>query len=189
MWIHEEQLDITTTKLKRKEQSTYSMEYTPDSEYIQLLCPAQLGWHQISQSGLSWGNCPQQSRESHSELGIWLDIGWNSIYNREKMYIRDIRRKSWWRYQIKHFPHCWPFVTGIHHSLASQRPVTQSFDVLFDLRLNKQLSKQSRRQWFEMPSPSLSHHCNGNFYSKYHWLSARLQYCQCISKGVTSFLH
>ena len=29
-----------------------------------------------------------------------------------------------------------------------------------DLRLNKRLSKQSRRRWFEMPSHSLWHHCN-----------------------------
>ena len=30
-----------------------------------------------------------------------------------------------------------------------QRPVTQSFDAFFDLRLNKRLSKQSRRWWFQ----------------------------------------
>ena len=33
-----------------------------------------------------------------------------------------------------------------------QRPVTRSFDVFFDLRLNKQLSKQSWGWWFEMLS-------------------------------------
>ena len=33
-----------------------------------------------------------------------------------------------------------------------KRPVIRSFDVLFDLRLNKRLSKQSRRRWFEKPS-------------------------------------
>ena len=37
----------------------------------------------------------------------------------------------------------------------TQRPVTRSFDVLFDLRLNKRLSKQSRGWWFETPSLSL----------------------------------
>ena len=36
-----------------------------------------------------------------------------------------------------------------------QRPVTWSFDVFFDLRLNKRLSKQSRRRWFETHSRSL----------------------------------
>ena len=37
----------------------------------------------------------------------------------------------------------------------SQRPVTRSFDVFFDLRLNKRLNKQSRRWWFETPSRPL----------------------------------
>ena len=36
----------------------------------------------------------------------------------------------------------------------------RSFDVLIDLRLNKRLSKQSRRRWFETPSPPLWRHCN-----------------------------
>ena len=39
-------------------------------------------------------------------------------------------------------------------------PVTRSFDVFFDLHLNKQLNKQSRRWWFETPSRSLWRHCN-----------------------------
>ena len=42
-----------------------------------------------------------------------------------------------------------PPVTG---EFPSQRPVTQSFPVFFDLHLNKPLSKQSRRWWFETPS-------------------------------------
>ena len=40
----------------------------------------------------------------------------------------------------------------------SQRPVTQSFDVFFDLRLNNCLSKQGRRRWFETPSRPLWRH-------------------------------
>ena len=42
----------------------------------------------------------------------------------------------------------------------AQRTVTRSFDVFFDLRLNKRLSKQSWGWWFETPSPSLWRHCN-----------------------------
>ena len=42
----------------------------------------------------------------------------------------------------------------------SQRPVTRSFDLFFDLSLNKRLSEQSRRRWFEMPSYPLWSHCN-----------------------------
>ena len=41
-----------------------------------------------------------------------------------------------------------------------QRPVRQSFDVFFDLHLNKWLRKQSRRQWLETPPRSLWRHCN-----------------------------
>ena len=37
----------------------------------------------------------------------------------------------------------------------SQRPVARSFDVFFDLRLNKRLSKQSWAWWFETQSHSL----------------------------------
>ena len=42
----------------------------------------------------------------------------------------------------------------------AQRPVTRSFDVFFDLRLNTRLSKQPWGWWFETPSWSLWHHCN-----------------------------
>ena len=65
--------------------------------------------------------------------------------------------------QWKHFPRYWPFVQGIHRwpgEFPAQRPVTRSFDVFFDLRLNKRLSKQSWGRWFETPSRSLWRHCN-----------------------------
>ena len=42
----------------------------------------------------------------------------------------------------------------------AQRPVTRSFDVLFDLRPNKRLSKQPWGWWFETPSWSLWRQCN-----------------------------
>ena len=42
----------------------------------------------------------------------------------------------------------------------TQMPVTRSFDIFFDLRLNKRLSKPSRRRWFETPSCSLWRHCS-----------------------------
>ena len=52
-------------------------------------------------------------------------------------------------------------VTG---EFPSQRPVTRSFDVFFDLRLNKQLSKYSCVWWFETPPRSLLRHCSDNQY-------------------------
>ena len=46
--------------------------------------------------------------------------------------------------------------------------MTQSFDVFFDPRLNKRLSKQLRRRWFETPSRSLWRHCN-RVAVTWHW--------------------
>ena len=63
----------------------------------------------------------------------------------------------------KHFPRYWPFVWGIHRSPVNSPhkwPVSRSLDDFFDLSLNKRLSKQSRRMWFETPSLRLWCHCN-----------------------------
>ena len=42
----------------------------------------------------------------------------------------------------------------------AQRPATRSFDVFFDLRVNKRLSKQSQGWWFETLSCTLWRQCN-----------------------------
>ena len=69
-----------------------------------------------------------------------------------------------WRHQMETFSAlltlcAWNSpVTG---EFPSRRPVTRNFDVLFDLRLNKRLSKQLKSRWFETPSSSLWRHCNG----------------------------
>ena len=65
-----------------------------------------------------------------------------------------------------HFPPSWPFVTG---ESPAQRPVTRSFDVLYDLYLNKRLSKQSWGWWFETPSRPLWRHRNG------YWIPVHTQ--------------
>ena len=38
----------------------------------------------------------------------------------------------------------------VNGEFPTQRPVTRSFDIFFDVRLNKRLSKQSWGWWFEM---------------------------------------
>ena len=48
-------------------------------------------------------------------------------------------------------------VTG---EFPAQRPVTRSFEVFFDLCLNKRLIKQSWCWWFETPSHPLWRHSN-----------------------------
>ena len=63
----------------------------------------------------------------------------------------------------KHFLHNWPFVRGIHWSgwIPHTKARTRSFDVFYDLRLNKRLSKQPWGWWFETASWSLWCQCNG----------------------------
>ena len=72
--------------------------------------------------------------------------------------------RAWWRHQMETFFALVALCEGsspISGEFPSQKPVTRSFHVFFDLHLNKRLSKQSRRWWFEMPLRSLWRHCNG----------------------------
>ena len=48
----------------------------------------------------------------------------------------------------------------VHGEFPAQRPVTWSFDIFFDLRPNKWLSKQSWGWWFETLSCPFLRHCN-----------------------------
>ena len=55
--------------------------------------------------------------------------------------------------------HLYGEFTG-HWWIPARRPVTRSFDVFFDLHLNKRLGKQWWGWWFDTPSCSLWGHCN-----------------------------
>ena len=71
--------------------------------------------------------------------------------------------KTWWLHQMETFSVLLTICAGnspVTAEFPAQRPVAQSFDVFFDLRLNKRLSKQSWGWWFEMPSRPLWRHCN-----------------------------
>ena len=50
--------------------------------------------------------------------------------------------------------------SSVAGGFPSQRPVTRSFDVFFDLRLKTRLNEQSRGWWFETPSRPLWRHRN-----------------------------
>ena len=70
---------------------------------------------------------------------------------------------TWWRHQMETFSSLLVLCEGnssVTGGFPSQRQVTRSLDVYFDLRLNKRLRKQSRHRWFETPSRSLWRHCN-----------------------------
>ena len=81
----------------------------------------------------------------------WINRGW----------VGNI--SPWWRHQMETLSTLLALCAGnspVTGEFPAQRPVTRSFDVFFDLRLNKRLSKQSWGWWFEAPSPPLWRHYN-----------------------------
>ena len=70
---------------------------------------------------------------------------------------------AWWRHQMETFSALLSICAGnspITGEFPAQRPLTRSFDVFFELRLNKRLNKESWGWWFETPSRPLWRHCN-----------------------------
>ena len=106
-------------------------------------------------------------------------LGLNFIKTEQKSEIYSAPVVPWWRHQMKYFPRHWPLCgefTGTGEYPA-QRPVTRSFDVFCDLRLNKRLSKQPWGWWIETPPWSLWCHCNAHLTNscKYRWTSYLFQ--------------
>ena len=73
----------------------------------------------------------------------------------------------------RHYPRYWPFVREIHRSPVNSltKASDAEFDVFFDLCLNKQLSEQSRRWWFETLWHPLWRQYNANFLHDPPWIS------------------
>ena len=74
-----------------------------------------------------------------------------------------INENTWWRHQMEVLSALLALCVGnipVTGESPSQRPVTRSFHVFFDLRLNKRLSHRTRRWWFETPSRALWRHYN-----------------------------
>ena len=71
---------------------------------------------------------------------------------------------AWWRHQMETSSALLALCAGNSPATGefpTQRPVSRSFDLYFDLRPNKQLSKQSWGRWFETLSRPLWRHRNG----------------------------
>ena len=63
----------------------------------------------------------------------------------------DPEEYAWWRHQMETFSALLALCAGnspVTGEFPTQRPVTRSFDVFFDLRLDKRLSKQWLDWWF-----------------------------------------
>ena len=93
-----------------------------------------------------------------------------------------------WRHQMETFSASLAICAGnspVPGEFPAQRPVTRGFDVFFDLRLNKRLSKQSWCWWFETLSRPLWRHCNESVarcYSMFYIWCVAMKYPQGLSK-------
>ena len=98
---------------------------------------------------------------------------WQSLYARRRWLTEGSRfpryslkwewGNPWWHRQMEIFSALLATCAGnspVTGEFPTQRPVTRSFDVFFDLRLNKRLSKKSWGWWFESPSRILWRHSN-----------------------------
>ena len=97
--------------------------------------------------------------QSHPECSIFLACiaKWHlTHWDRDVVVDRYLQRIGINRCQTRLRRVTGPFCG----EFPAQRPVTRSFNVFLDLRLNKRLSKQWWGWWFETPSGPLWHHCN-----------------------------
>ena len=67
---------------------------------------------------------------------------WCLLWQTTRFYGPCNNPKTWWRHQMETFSALLALCAG-NSPVPSQRPVTRSFDVLFDLRMNKRSNKQS----------------------------------------------
>ena len=92
---------------------------------------------------------------------------------------------TWWRHQMQPFFALLAICAGnspVPGEFPTQRPVTRCFDVYFDMRPNKRLSKQSWGWWFETLSHPFWRHRNESCWDNTGvdmslWLST-----QCVIK-------
>ena len=92
------------------------------------------------------------SKCSDSETHISVSLMWFRVY--------DVT--EWWRHQMETFSALLAICAAnspASGEFPAQRPMTRSFDVSFDLCLNKWLRKQSWGWLFETPSCPLWRHC------------------------------
>ena len=103
-----------------------------------------------------WLKAKQRCIQGTDNVQCYI-ISWT--YNRQSNYL-----STWWRHQMETFSSLLALCVGnspVTDEFPSQRPVTRSFNVFFDLPLNKRFSKQSIRRWPEKRSCSLWRLCNG----------------------------
>ena len=93
----------------------------------------------------------QNSMEFEHNTNVWNGFG--NIFQTFRSH-----GVSWWRHQMETFSALLAHYAG-NSPVAGEFP-SRTFDVFFDLRLNKRSGKQSWGWWFETPSRSLWRHYN-----------------------------
>ena len=89
------------------------------------------------------------------------------------------KHRTWWRHQMEIFSALLANCAGnspVSGEFHAQSLATRSFDVFFDLRLNKRLSKQSRGWWFETLYHPLWRHCNECIQKLTVWVGCKQLY-------------
>ena len=111
---------------------------------------------------------------------LWLDSGW---FYSCRSGIFHWRWATWWRHQMETFPTLLALFEGnppVTDRFPSQRPAMRRFDVFFDLRLNKRLSKQSRRRWFETHDCPSAREVSLKGLGKADWCQTKLKHDKAL---------
>ena len=107
-------------------------------------------------------NINNANTAQHNHLHIYGYTVNCGMYCRQTLLGHRQQDIIWWHHQMETFFALLALCAGnspVTGEFPSQKPVTQIFDILCDLRLNKRLSKQSWCWWFETPSCSLWRPC------------------------------
>ena len=95
----------------------------------------------------------------------WIRAQYLNVIHLAFLVLKRECSRTWWRHQMETFSALLALCAGnssVPSEFPTQWPVTRGFDVFFDLRPNKRLSKLSWGWWFETLSCSLWlwRHCN-----------------------------
>ena len=137
----------------------YFDETLPPNGWCHRLC--EMGWSKLI-LGIDYSFLAFYA----SRNALWADMTSGNVFRFRKALTDPCTASTtaWWRQQMEIFSALLGLCADdspVTCEFPSQRPVTRTFGAFFDLCLYKQLSKQSRRRWFETPSRILWRHCNG----------------------------
>ena len=119
-------------------------------------------------------NSPCDNSTRYNVVLLWHGQSLKSVH----------KHLTWWHHHMKTFSALLtlcegnPPVTGGFPHKSQWRGALMSFY----LRLNKWLSKESRRQWFEAPSCSLWRHCNEYFKPELSSCQVKTSYITKLNK-------